>query len=69
MNPKIVVVVLLIGMVVALFSGLFFLMRDTSSSRRTMRMLALRVGLSVAMIVFLFIAMGLGWIRPHGVGG
>jgi len=69
MLPKLIVTVLLVAIVISLFSALFFMMKDSSKSKRTVRALTMRVGLQVALIVFLLIATFMGWIRPHGVGG
>jgi hypothetical protein len=68
MLPKIFVVLLLLAIVTALFSAVFFLVKDPSdkSHRRTMRALAWRVGLQVALIIFLIVAFTRGWIQPHG---
>lgn len=67
MLPKLIIVALLLAIVVALFSGLFFLLKDSSQSRRTLRALTLRVGLSVALILFLLLSVYMGWIKPHGL--
>lgn len=67
MLPKLIVTVLLVAIVISLFSALFFMMKDSSRSRRTVRALTMRVGLQVALIVFLLIATSMGWIRPHGL--
>jgi Protein of unknown function (DUF2909). len=69
MIAKIIIILLLIGIVASLFTGLFFLLRDPSSSRRTVWALTLRVGLSITLLIFLAIAYTEGWIHPHGVGG
>ncbi len=67
MLSKLIVGILLIAIVVSLFSGLFFLMKDSSKSKRTLRALTMRVGLQVALIAFLLLATTLGWIHPHGI--
>lgn len=65
---KIILVILLLAIMVALFSGLFFLIRgDDGKSKRTVNALTWRVGLQVALIVILVVAVLMGWIRPHGV--
>ena len=40
---------------------------DTPAPRRMMRALAWRVGLSVALFVFIWVAYQLGWIHPTGL--
>lgn len=69
MLPKLIVTVLLIAIVISLFTALFFMLKDPSRSRRTVRTLTMRVGLQLALIAFLLIATALGWIRPHGISG
>lgn len=69
MLPKLVIVALLIAILVALFSAVVFLVKDPSSKRRTMRALTWRVGLQLALIVFLALAYLFGWIHPHGLAG
>ncbi len=70
MLVKIIIVAFLIAIVGALFSGLFFLLKDpsTSNDRRTVRALTMRVGLSIAFVLFLVLSYFMGWIHPHGVG-
>lgn len=67
--PKLILVVLLLAIVASLFSGLFFLLKDDSSKRRTLIALKVRVGLSIALLVFLALAFMNGWLKPHGLGG
>jgi hypothetical protein len=56
--------VLIIG---SLGSALFFLMRDKGRTRNTARALAVRVGLSVALFLFILLAHQAGWIQSTGV--
>lgn len=65
--PKIILVVLLLAIVASLFSGLFFLMKDDSSKRRTLTALKVRVGLSIVLLIFLALAFTNGWLKPHGL--
>lgn len=62
-----VIIVFLIAIVASLGSGLFFLVRDSSNEKRTVRALTWRIALSLALIVFLIIAFFAGWIHPHGL--
>ena len=48
-----VVIAVLVGIVASLGSALFFMMRDRSGSSRMVKALAIRVGMSVALFVFL----------------
>lgn len=67
MLAKTLVVALLLGILASLFTGMYFLIKDTGRSKRTVRALTFRVGLSLTLIVFLIIAAGLGWIHPHSL--
>jgi hypothetical protein len=67
MLAKVILVVLLLAIVASLFSGLFFLMHDDSSKRRTLTALKVRVALSIVLLIFLALAFSQGWLAPHGV--
>ncbi|TDU25751.1 DUF2909 family protein [Panacagrimonas perspica] len=69
MLVKLLILALLIGIVVALVFGGVFLVKDPSTSRRTVKALSWRVGLQVALILFLILAFFMGWLKPHEVGG
>ncbi|MFZ9871661.1 MAG: twin transmembrane helix small protein [Steroidobacteraceae bacterium] len=64
---RIAVAVVLIGIVVSLGSALFHLMNDKGDSKKMVRALTVRVGLSVALFLLLMAAWGLGFIQPLGV--
>jgi hypothetical protein len=64
---KVIIVLVFIGIVASLASGLFYLVNDKGDSRRTLRALTMRIGLSIGLFVFLMILIGLGVIEPHGV--
>ena len=67
MNSTHVIIGFLVVIVIALFSGLFFLVSDEGNKRRALRMLSIRIGLSLALILFLVIGFLMGWIKPHGL--
>lgn len=64
---KFLVLLLLAGILVSLFSGLFFLNRDQSGSGRMARALTIRIALSVLLFLILLIAWRSGAIQPHGL--
>ncbi len=47
---KAAIVLMLIATVISLFSGLFFLVKDDSQSRRLLTSLSIRVGLAVITV-------------------
>ena len=61
---KAIVLILLAAVVVSLFSGLFFLVRDRDSpeSTRLLTSLKIRVGLSITLIVLLVASYLAGWL-------
>ena len=63
---KAIVLILLAAVVVSLFSGLFFLVKDRDSpdSTRMLTSLKIRVGLSITLVVFLVAAYSMGWLSP-----
>ncbi|MBZ0335412.1 hypothetical protein MARI_27330 [Marinobacter sp. JH2] len=59
---KIAIVILLFAVIASLFSGLFFLIHDGGKTRRVVNSLAVRVALSVMLLVLLLIALWSGSI-------
>jgi succinate dehydrogenase/fumarate reductase cytochrome b subunit len=50
-------------------AGLYYMLVDKGTTRRTVNSLTRRIVLSVALILFVIVAIWQGWIVPHGVGG
>ena len=61
---KIIVLVLLAAIVLALFSGLFFLVKDKDhpNSPRLLTALKVRVGLSILLVLLLVVSFQMGWM-------
>ena len=49
-------------------AGLYYMLVDKSTTKRTVNSLTKRIALSVALILFVVLAIYMGWIEPHGVG-
>ena len=64
---KTVVVVVLIAIIAALFSALYYLYRDRGGGTRMVKALAIRVALSMALVLFLVVSYWMGWIAPTGL--
>lgn len=68
---KTVMLLMFVAVLAALASaGLFMLKKDRDGDRRSSRMawaLALRVGLSVALFLFILLSWFMGWVRPTGI--
>jgi hypothetical protein len=65
---KILIIACLLGIVVSLGSGLFHLVNDKGESKKMVSALTIRIALSVALFILLFIAWSQGLIQPHGLG-
>jgi hypothetical protein len=64
---KLLFILLLIAIVVSLGTALFQLARGTGDSRKMLRALTWRIGLSVMLFLLLLLAYRAGWITPHAV--
>ncbi len=67
MLVKIVIIIILMAIVASMGSSLYFLAKDGQESKRMLKALILRVALSVAGFILLFIAWYSGLIQPHDV--
>jgi len=59
---KFIVVIFVLLILASLGSALFFLITDHGQSKRTVKALAVRVGLSVALFLLLMASYYFGWI-------
>lgn len=57
-----IVIVLLFAIIASLGAGLYFLRKDQEGSPRLLKMLKLRVALSVLLILFLLASFAMGWL-------
>ncbi|MCB1788675.1 MAG: twin transmembrane helix small protein [Gammaproteobacteria bacterium] len=64
---KIIIVLVFFGIIASLASGLYYLVNDKGESRRTLRALTVRIGLSIGLFAFLMLLIGFGVIKPHGL--
>ena len=62
------VIAFLAVIVFNLGAGLYYLLVDRGQTKRTVRALTWRVGVSVALVALLVIGIATGLIQPHGVG-
>ncbi len=65
---KLMVVLMLIAIVVSLGSALFHLSRGKGDSKKMLRALTWRIGLSVLLFALLMLAYSRGLLQPHAVG-
>jgi hypothetical protein len=60
--------VVLLGLIVlSLAAGMYSMINDRGNTNRTVKMLTIRIALSIATFIFIFISFYMGWIQPHGV--
>jgi hypothetical protein len=64
---KIVIVILLVGVVLSLFSGLYFVYKDKGQSTRAVKALTVRVALAILVFVLLMGSYYFGWITERGL--
>ncbi|MFT4058677.1 MAG: twin transmembrane helix small protein [Legionella sp.] len=67
MITKLIIIFTMIIIAGSLASGLFFLIRDTGNTKRTVKALTIRIAISLSLFIFLLIAFKLGLIKPHGL--
>lgn len=67
MFTKIFILIIMLIILVTLFSGLVFLVRDNGKTKNTIKALTWRIALSLSLFIFLIIAFSLHWINPHGL--
>ena len=65
---KPLIIIVLIAILISLGSALFHLSSGKGDSKKMLRSLTLRIGLSVALFVLIIVASRYGLITPHGIG-
>ncbi|MBT8062316.1 MAG: DUF2909 domain-containing protein [Gammaproteobacteria bacterium] len=61
---KVLIVLFLLTIVFTLVSSFWFLINDKGQGTRTVRQLSWRIGLSLLLFAFLYVAFLAGWIQP-----
>ncbi|HEY0332806.1 MAG TPA: twin transmembrane helix small protein [Stenotrophomonas sp.] len=61
------IVAFLLIIVWQLGAGLYYLLTDRGDSKRTVKALTRRIGLSVALILLVILGIYTGVIKPHGL--
>jgi hypothetical protein len=62
---RIIILIALAGILLSLGSALVYLVRDKGSTNRTVNVLTVRVGISVALFLFILFSYWMGWIQPR----
>lgn len=63
---RIIVILAFLGILASLTSAFVYLMRDKGRTNRTVNALTWRVGLSIALFLFVLFAHYMGWIQSTG---
>ena len=56
-----------IFIVYSLGSALYYMMKDQGGSKRMVKALTMRIGISILLFVFIIFSFWMGWIKPAGV--
>ena len=64
---RFVVILAFLGILGSLASALFYLMHDKGGTNRTVNALTVRIGLSIALFLFVLFAHYMGWIHATGI--
>ena len=67
MFSDIVILVILSAIIVSLFSGMYYLLRDRGQSTRMIKALTVRIVLSLILFALLMFGYWAGWLHPHGL--
>ncbi len=66
MLAKVVIVIFLLTILYALGSSFYFMVKDKGAGDRTLKRLMWRIGLSLLLLVLLYVMFLLGWIEGSG---
>jgi succinate dehydrogenase/fumarate reductase cytochrome b subunit len=71
MNDSLKTLLIIAFLIVILWNlgaGLYYMLVDKGTTKRTVNALTKRIALSVVLILLVALAIYMGWITPHGVG-
>jgi hypothetical protein len=66
MLVKAVIIIFLLTILYTLGSSFYFMVKDKGEGDRTLKRLIWRIGLSLLLLVLLYIMFLAGWIEPSG---
>ncbi len=64
---KYLILLFFIFIVYSLGSALYYMMKDEGGSKRMVKALTMRIGVSMLLFVFIIFSFWMGWIKPTGV--
>lgn len=62
-----IILIFFIFIIYSLASALYYMMNDGGGSKRMVKALTIRVGISIALFLFVLFSFWMGWIKPTGV--
>ena len=66
MLVKAVVIIFLLVILYSLFSSFIFMVKDKGEGERALHRLMWRIGLSIFLLILLYVMFQLGWIESSG---
>lgn len=69
MLQKLIIVAFLVVILYNLGAGLYYMLTDKGTTKRTVNALTRRIAISVALILLIILGIWTGVIKPHGIGG
>ena len=69
MLQKLIIFAFLVVILYNLGAGLYYMLTDKGSTKRTVNALTRRIAISVVLILLIILGIWTGVIKPHGVGG
>jgi len=60
-----IVIAMLVGIMLSLGSGMFYLVKNKSSNDQTARALTWRIGLSLLLFLMIVLIYRMGWVSGH----
>jgi hypothetical protein len=64
---KITIAILLGLIVLSLAASMFTMIGDQENTNKTVKLLTVRIVLSIVTFIFIVISFYMGWIQPHGI--
>jgi len=64
---KVIIGILLGLILLSLVMSMSSFIKDQENSNRTVKMLTIRIALSIVTFIFIFVSFYMGWIEPHGI--
>lgn len=64
---KWLILLFFIFIIYSLASALYYMMKDGDGSKRMVKALTMRVGISILLFIFILFSFWMGWIKPAGV--